>query len=94
MKKRTKIIIGIFIPVAVIFILAVALLPLLLTPTVAIDFDSRSELSGRASGFLYGFAEPDIPSREIAESIGVNSLSTKPVGGLQPTTAGSWHLPA
>ncbi len=55
----------------------------LMIPTVTVDFSSQSELTGRASGFLYGFSEDDIPTREIAESIGINSLATKTAGGLQ-----------
>lgn len=52
-------------------------------PSVTIDFSKQSEITGCASGFLYGFAEADIPSRRIAESIGITGLAAKPVGGLQ-----------
>ncbi len=55
----------------------------LAVPVITADFNSQSELSGRASGFLYGFAEEDIPTEEIARSIGINSLATKTYGGLQ-----------
>lgn len=83
MKKSTKIIIGVLIPVFIITAALAVYIPVLLTPLVKIDFSAQSELTGKAAGFLYGFAEPDIPSAEIAESAGVNSLATKPAGGLQ-----------
>ena len=53
-------------------------------PSVTFDFAKKNgEITTGASGFLYGFAEPDIPSVEIAKSIGVSTLSTKTLGGLQ-----------
>ena len=53
-------------------------------PSVTFDFSKKNgEITTGASGFLYGFAEPDIPSVEIAKSIGVSTLSTKTLGGLQ-----------
>lgn len=53
-------------------------------PTLTVNAAQKTgEVTNGASGFLYGFAEPDIPSAEIAESIGISALSTKPIGGLQ-----------
>lgn len=53
-------------------------------PSVTINVnDKTGAVTNGASGFLYGFAEPDIPSVEIARSIDVSSLSTKAYGGLQ-----------
>lgn len=53
-------------------------------PSITFDFAKKNgEITTGASGFLYGFAEPDIPSVEIAKSIGVSTLSTKTLGGLQ-----------
>lgn len=83
MKKVKKIITGFIIVIFVLLLIAAGVLLKLIVPTVTIDFSSQSELTGRASGFLYGFAQEDIPSREIAESIGVNALATKTAGGLQ-----------
>ena len=83
MKKRTKILLGIFIPLLVILLTAGGLFLYLSVPRVTIDFSKQSELTGRASGFLYGFSEDDIPTDEIARSLGINSLATKPAGGLQ-----------
>lgn len=53
-------------------------------PKTTFDFAQKTgKITNGASGFLYGFAEPDIPTKETAESIGVSTLSTKALGGLQ-----------
>lgn len=53
-------------------------------PSVTINVnDKTGDITNGASGFLYGFAEPDIPTVEIAKSIDVSTLSTKAFGGLQ-----------
>ncbi|MDO4153460.1 MAG: hypothetical protein Q4E21_01270 [Clostridia bacterium] len=53
-------------------------------PKTTFDFAQKTgSVTNGASGFLYGFAEPDIPTKEMAESIGVSTLSTKTLGGLQ-----------
>ena len=53
-------------------------------PKTTFDFAQKTGLvTNGASGFLYGFAEPDIPTKGMAESIGVSTLSTKTHGGLQ-----------
>ena len=84
MKKTVKKAIIIILSVLLCLVLtAGGALLYLMIPTVTVDFSAQSELTGRASGFLYGFAEDDIPTREIAESIGINSLATKTAGGLQ-----------
>lgn len=83
MKKFKKIITGILIALVVIAIIAGVGFAFLKIPTLTIDFSKQSELTGRASGFLYGLAEDDIPTAEITESIGINTLATKPAGGLQ-----------
>ncbi|MBE6791699.1 MAG: carbohydrate-binding protein [Ruminococcaceae bacterium] len=83
MKLFKKIALGVFLTLLSLFIIAGTALSFLIIPTVTFDFSSQSELTGRASGFLYGFAEEDIPSSEIAESIGINALATKTAGGLQ-----------
>lgn len=83
MKTWKKAVLGIFLSLLCLVLIAGGTLVYLMIPTVTVDFSSKTELTGRASGFLYGFAEEDIPTSEIAESIGVNSLATKPAGGLQ-----------
>ncbi len=53
-------------------------------PCAAVDVAQKTgAVTNGASGFLYGFAEPDIPTVEIAKSIDVSTLSTKTYGGLQ-----------
>lgn len=83
MKKFKKIITGIIITLVVIAIITGVGFAFLKIPTLTIDFSKQSELTGRASGFLYGLAEDDIPTTEITESIGISTLATKPAGGLQ-----------
>lgn len=83
MKKAKRVITGLLISLLVIVLGAGGTLLYLIVPTVTVDFSAQSELTGRASGFLYGFAEEDIPTTEIAESMGINALATKTAGGLQ-----------
>lgn len=86
MKKARKIIIIILSSVlAVALVSAGAVLAFFkfYKPAVIIDFSKQSELTGRAGGYLYGLAENDIPTKELAESVGLNTLATKPSGGLQ-----------
>ena len=84
MKKTLKKVLVVILSLLLCLVLmAGGVLLYLMIPTVTLDFSSQSELTGRASGFLYGFAEDDIPTSEIAESIGINSLATKTAGGLQ-----------
>ncbi|MBR3595883.1 MAG: carbohydrate-binding protein [Clostridia bacterium] len=83
MKKYQKVLLSLLIITVCAVAFAFGIFAKLAVPTVTVDFSSQSELTGRASGFLYGFAEDDIPTAEIAESIGINSLATKTAGGLQ-----------
>ena len=83
MKTLKKILLGIGISVLSLVIIAGIGFAVIKVPTLTIDFSQQSELTGRASGFLYGIAEDDVPTAEIVESIGINTLATKPAGGLQ-----------
>lgn len=83
MKTLKKILLGIGISVLSLIIIAGIAFTIIKVPTLTIDFSKQSELTGRASGFLYGIAEDDVPTAEIVESIGINTLATKPAGGLQ-----------
>ncbi len=83
MKTVKKILLSLIIIVAALALVAGGTLLYLTVPAVTFDFSDKSALTGRASGFLYGLAEDDIPTAEIAESIGINALATKPAGGLQ-----------
>ena len=83
MKKFKKILLGIGISILSMIIVAGIAFMIIKVPTLTIDFSKQSDLTGRASGFLYGIAEDDVPTAEIIESIGINTLATKPAGGLQ-----------
>ena len=83
MKIFKKILLGLVITVLLLGIGAGIAFSIIKVPTLTIDFSQQSELTGRASGFLYGMAEDDVPTAEITESIGINTLATKPAGGLQ-----------
>lgn len=83
MKTLKKVLLGIGISVLSLVIIAGIAFMIIKVPTLTIDFSQQSELTGRASGFLYGLAEDDVPTSEITESIGINTLATKPAGGLQ-----------
>lgn len=83
MKTLKKVLLGIGISVLSLVIIAGIAFMIIKVPTLTIDFSQQSELTGRASGFLYGLAEDDVPTSEITESIAINTLATKPAGGLQ-----------
>lgn len=83
MKTLKKVLLGIGISVLSLVIIAGIAFMIIKVPTLTIDFSQQSELTGRASGFLYGMAEDDVPTSEITESIAINTLATKPAGGLQ-----------
>ena len=83
MKKIKKVLLGIGISVLSLAIIAGVAFAVIKVPTLTVDFSQQSDLTGRAAGFLYGLAEDDVPTAEIVESIGINTLATKPAGGLQ-----------
>lgn len=88
MKKRTKKIIislvSVAVGIAAVIGITIGCLYAFNRPTTTFDFSQKTgSITNGASGFLYGFAEPDIPSKEMAQSIGVSTLSTKTAGGLQ-----------
>ncbi len=83
MKTLKKVLLGIGISVMSLAIIAGIAFMIIKVPTLTIDFSQQSDLTGRAAGFLYGLAEDDVPTAEITESIGINTLATKPAGGLQ-----------
>lgn len=59
-------------------------IPYLLRPTLEVDAaECVSEVSSRASGFLYGVAENGVPDSAVVESLDVASISQKVVDGLQ-----------
>ncbi len=83
MKKIKKVLLGIGISILSLVIIVGIAFAVIKVPTLTIDFSQQSDLTGRAAGFLYGLAEDGVPTAEITESIGINTLATKPAGGLQ-----------
>ena len=59
-------------------------IPYFMRPTLSIDASGCvSEVSSRASGFLYGTAENGVPDSAVVESIDIASISQKVIDGLQ-----------
>ncbi|MBO5421574.1 MAG: hypothetical protein J6A67_06495 [Clostridia bacterium] len=59
-------------------------IPFFMQPTLVIDAsECVSEVSSRASGFLYGVAENGVPDSAVVESLDVSSISQKVIDGLQ-----------
>ncbi|MBQ7121364.1 MAG: hypothetical protein IJO03_03780 [Clostridia bacterium] len=59
-------------------------LPYMFQPTVEIDAAvSMGEVSSRASGYLYGIAQSNVPDSAMTESVDIASVSQKVIGGLQ-----------
>ncbi|MBR4429599.1 MAG: hypothetical protein IKS78_09595, partial [Clostridia bacterium] len=62
-------------------------------PTVVIDAADRgAPVSSRASGYLYGLAEYDVPSALMTESLAVSSVAQKVPDGLQHPTGDLDHV--
>lgn len=61
--------------------------PLVWTPTLTVDAADRGDdVSNYATGFLYGLAEPGVPSDAVINSLDIASVSQKVVGGYQHPT--------
>ncbi len=59
-------------------------IPYFFEPTLEINAgESQREISSRASGFLYGLAQSNVPDSAMSESIDIASVSQKVIGGLQ-----------
>lgn len=68
-------------------ILLIENLPAITTPKLVIDASKTlGEASTKATGFLYGLAEPGVPSENITDSLHISSVSQKVIGGLQHPT--------
>ena len=62
-------------------------LPLFWNPVLEIDASKPlGEITTKATGFLYGLAEPGVPSEAITDSLDISSVSQKVIGGLQHPT--------
>ncbi len=59
-------------------------IPYMFQPVLAVDASvSLGEVSSRASGYLYGVAQSNVPDKAMTESIDIASVSQKVIGGLQ-----------
>ncbi len=59
-------------------------IPYMFRPTVEIDASqSLGEISTKATGYLYGIAQSNVPDSNIVESLDISSVSQKVIGGLQ-----------
>ena len=68
-------------------ILMIENLPLFWNPVLEIDASKPlGEITTKATGFLYGLAEPGVPSEAITDSLDISSVSQKVIGGLQHPT--------
>ncbi len=68
-------------------------LPLFWVPVLEIDAGAYiGEPSTRATGFLYGLAEPGVPSKAMTDSLDIASVSQKVIGGLQHPTGDADRL--
>ncbi len=64
--------------------LSVEGIPYFFVPTLSVDASvTESEVSSRATGFLYGMAQDGVPDGNMVESLDVSSVSQKVIGGLQ-----------
>ncbi len=68
-------------------IMLIESVPLIGTPVLTVDAADRGDrVSTYATGFLYGLAEPGVPSDAMTESLDIASVSQKVIGGLQHPT--------
>lgn len=77
-----------FISLIISFITALSLvaegIPYMFRPTLVIDASaSMGEISTRATGYLYGIAQSNVPDSNVVESLDISSVSQKVIGGLQ-----------
>ena len=65
------------------------------TPTLVFDAAAPgAEVSSRASGFLYGMAEENVPDALMCQSLDIASVSQKVIGGLQHPIGDVDHVAA
>ena len=59
-------------------------LPYFFQPVIEVDAAvSMGDVSSRASGYLYGVAQSNVPDSAMTESVDIASVSQKVIGGLQ-----------
>ena len=65
----------------------------LFSPSLTVDTaQPAGEKTGGATGFLYGVAEPDVPSKEITDALHITSMSAKTAGGRQHPVGDVSHI--
>lgn len=63
------------------------------TPSLTADFSQKTgAVTAGASGYLYGIAEPGVPSENMTESIDISTVSQKVTGGLQHPVGDIDHI--
>ncbi len=74
-------------------ILMIENLPLFWNPVLEVDAGKPvGEITTKATGFLYGLAEPGVPSEAMTDSLDISSVSQKVIGGLQHPTGDADRL--
>lgn len=82
-----------FISVLISLFLCIENLPFFWVPVLIVDANEYlGEPSTRATGFLYGIAEPGVPSEAMTDSLDISSVSQKVIGGLQHPTGDADRL--
>ena len=68
-------------------------IPLVWMPTITVDASKElSPVTTRATGFLYGLSEEDVPSKAMTDSLDIASVSQKVPQGLQHPTGDISHV--
>lgn len=84
MKKIFKTLSAVLICAAILLGIGAAGFFVLYTPTLTADLSVKTgEVTNGASGYLYGLAEPGVPSKNMTESVDISTVSQKVTGGLQ-----------
>ena len=69
------------------------MLTALFCPSLTVDAAAPvGTRTGGAAGFLYGVAEPGVPSREITDSLRITTMSAKTANGRQHPTGDVSHI--
>jgi len=79
-------IIGIFMSLIMALGAVFQAVPYAFSPVIEFDLNSAEQarqVSSYACGFLYGLAQPGVPSKEVVDSLEISSVSQKVAGGLQ-----------
>ena len=84
---------GKILSLVISLILMIENLPLFWNPVLQIDAGKPlGEITTKATGFLYGLAEPGVPSEAMTDSLDISSVSQKVIDGLQHPTGDADRL--